>query len=1824
MKYYSIAFFFFFKLAICSAQNYANPEGPITTSWDQEGIYNSEAPTCGFKKAYIGCTTVALGQVLNYYGYPNYNVSFPAIELKRCFWYNNLSVDYNNFNGNLFSGNEGEFLYDLATSILTLFTNDAGGYNPDFNIYITYESELLYRRLNNDFNYTGIQYLKRSDVSLVEFKNQIINNIENCQPVMISGFKLDQDIGHFWIIDDYDYSTGQFHMNFGWGPDYNDFYYLEDSRGFTLNQQIIVGIKPNNGLTACQHLSNMGSKPYNATHNTAPIKSIVQCPTLIYPTAGSTLTNNIIDVVWTDESSFGYYITITDLTSNVILVDQIESYGGKPAYVKKDYYPANSQIEVLIEPFDINNNITSCSSYTFFSSGLQCNTLINYAQPICIEDGSEYIIEVNFVGEPETHDLFATWDGIVYDSEDSVLPGYYILGPFDTSQVLAIVVENENNPFDCFSTSLIHPDISNANCIPDPTNSGGNNNGNTCNIPTGSSHSINGTTATFYWDAMPNSTSYTICESTDGITDSGCNVITTNSYSISGYAPCNTFYWRVRNNCNADASVYTAYQPFTVSNGSGGTCNMPSNVEISENSTSIIVTWNAPNSGSSPSDYLLRYSVLGTNNWSVYQTNGGQSLYISNLQPCTDYEVQVKSICGCSESGWTTSVSETTNGCSAPTCSDGIMNGTETGVDCGGNCNACSPGVCDDFLITNPNPSNCNTQFALVSSVKNIIWSPGNCGSGLVNIEYSINGGSSWVTQVNNTADDGVYSMTFTSAHASNQFRLRVSCTTGGACAETCNYVVFGDTIHGCTNQNAHNYNPAANYDNGTCETCYDGLTNGDETGIDCGGSNPQCNPCNPANNVQMTGPCNGAIHGWDDQIDITWNPGSNSCNRVWFETSDDNGLTWVRRFNVATGIVNDGLATLVPSSYDLLGDILIRIECTNNPSNNSMLPCALSVTSCGGNIPVNNEPCGAVTLPVSSVNCNYQTFSTCDFMSSNVPNPGCEAYTFGDIWYKVVVPASGNLNIQTDAISTVLPAFALYGGACSSLSMIECNGYNTPTYAEQEYQNLSPGTTVYIRWWSSNFGYSSIGDFDICVYEPEVCTGDIIAWPVDVSIECESDANNLSIVGDVLGETTLCPTCSEATYVDNNNYVTCTGGLITRQWTFIDECNITYTHNQIIYITGDQTPPTFNEPADIVINCDQDFTNLSLTGNVSNISDYCSGSTLVTHTDDTSNLDYCTNTGYVIRFWIAEDDCSNAITKIQFIHLINNNCEATRCEGESCYTAEEITSFNTPMFCDGPSFGGSASASDATHADWFYFDAPYDGEMDVFSCFGGVDTRLFIWEGNCSNLIALANNDDNCLMTTSGTLAWASELIGVPVQAGQRYYIEWDSKWNGNPFNWYFRFYGCNDVVTTFPAIMEFENGIENYIQDSEDVLDWSFISGPTPSAGTGTSATYSMSDYIFVESSGNNVGFPNKTATIYSPCYDLTSLTNPELSFAYNMEGVTMGSLGVLVSDNLGRTWTVKFNKSGDQGPGWHKETIDLSAFANSEIKIMFEAFTGTGYQSDICIDQIIVKEKCASTCSNTISNYNYTNQFISGIGDFEQQSSCDDLNWTHNTGATPSVNTGPSAGFINPGYMYIESSGNNVPYKMAVIESPCFNVSSLNLPTITFRYHMYGLDMGFFEVEISDDNGATWDQLLVRNGDYGDNWFSYFNNDLSGYGNTIKFRITGITGDSYRSDMALDYFWIYETCPDNYTFTGNQNLSSLYEAKFNITSSRTVNVPILKYDAGQTIDLLPGFEVSLGTQFDAYIDGCGDNGNEQFAPSDSVSNSLRSEPVINNEKK
>lgn len=175
-----------------------------------------------------------------------------------------------------------------------------------------------------------------------------------------------------------------------------------------------------------------------------------------------------------------------------------------------------------------------------------------------------------------------------------------------------------------------------------------------------------------------------------------------------------------------------------------------------------------------------------------------------------------------------------------------------------------------------------------------------------------------------------------------------------------------------------------------------------------------------------------------------------------------------------------------------------------------------------------------------------------------------------------------------------------------------------------------------------------------------------------------------------------------------------------------------------------------------------------------------------------------------------------------------------------------------------------------------------------------------------------------------------------------------------------------CTSTVSNFPYTESFESGFGSWSQASNDDINFTRRSGSTPSSGTGPSSANSGSVYAYVEASGNGTGYPNKVARLISPCFNISSVNSPTLSFNYHMFGTSVNNLKVEVSTNGGSSWTQIFIRSGSQGNSWRSESVSLNSYKTSSTSFRFTVTTGagsSGWSSDIAIDNISVKSGTTS---------------------------------------------------------------------------------------------------------------------------------------------------------------------------------------------------------------------------------------------------------------------
>ncbi len=87
----------------------------------------------------------------------------------------------------------------------------------------------------------------------------------------------------------------------------------------------------------------------------------------------------------------------------------------------------------------------------------------------------------------------------------------------------------------------------------------------------------------------------------------------------------------------------------------------------------------------------------------------------------------------------------------------------------------------------------------------------------------------------------------------------------------------------------------------------------------------------------------------------------------------------------------------------------------------------------------------------------------------TNITSTSCNGPSNGDVWYKFIVPSSGSVIIETDAVNLTNEdlGMALYtGSSCNSLSYYGCypNGSTYSQYMPRaELTGLTPNATMYV-----------------------------------------------------------------------------------------------------------------------------------------------------------------------------------------------------------------------------------------------------------------------------------------------------------------------------------------------------------------------------------------------------------------------------------------------------------------------------------------------------------------------------------------------------------------------------------------------------------------------------------------------------------------------------------------------------------------------------------------------------------------------------------------
>jgi len=275
--------------------------------------------------------------------------------------------------------------------------------------------------------------------------------------------------------------------------------------------------------------------------------------------------------------------------------------------------------------------------------------------------------------------------------------------------------------------------------------------------------------------------------------------------------------------------------------------------------------------------------------------------------------------------------------------------------------------------------------------------------------------------------------------------------------------------------------------------------------------------------------------------LDITENTCTNAT--ATYTVVPDCGNT---QFTIDVDITNLGSATSVTISDDQasptqqasitgivsFGPYASGTSVNFTVSNDQDGTCVINGNGAYSCPPVNND-CGSPTplTPGTNFAVNSLVGTIVGSTDSGELATTCSSYGGGDVWYSVVVPADGNITIETNSNGSTITdtAMEVYSGSCGSLVSVECDDDDSldGNFSLVDLTGRTPGEVLLIRVWEYAGGTEDT--FQISAYNATLSIQDLNASvgfkaypnPVinELTVSANSEIKQLSIVN-MLGQT--------------------------------------------------------------------------------------------------------------------------------------------------------------------------------------------------------------------------------------------------------------------------------------------------------------------------------------------------------------------------------------------------------------------------------------------------------------------------------------------------------------------------------------------------------------------------------------------------------------------------------------------------------------------------------------------------------------------------------
>ena len=242
-----------------------------------------------------------------------------------------------------------------------------------------------------------------------------------------------------------------------------------------------------------------------------------------------------------------------------------------------------------------------------------------------------------------------------------------------------------------------------------------------------------------------------------------------------------------------------------------------------------------------------------------------------------------------------------------------------------------------------------------------------------------------------------------------------------------------------------------------------------------------------------------------DSATGVTLNPANNSVDLTW--DAPTSGAT-PTSYNLYTG--NSAATLTLQGNYTTLTATLSNLNYATTyywkavpvGTGGEATGCTLFsfTTEAAPAAPANDNCSGATVLtpaldyPTAAITATLIGATNSEVADPTIPAPGCASYAGHDVWFSVVVPASGSITFETgDSPSSAITdtGMAIYSGTCGALTLVQCDDDSSANgaFSLVSLTGRTPGEVLYARVWRYNSVFygkntNGVGEFGIAAYD--------------------------------------------------------------------------------------------------------------------------------------------------------------------------------------------------------------------------------------------------------------------------------------------------------------------------------------------------------------------------------------------------------------------------------------------------------------------------------------------------------------------------------------------------------------------------------------------------------------------------------------------------------------------------------------------------------------------------------------------------------------------